>query len=374
MKKLPILLGLLALTPVVGAQVLADPSFESQGVGTAFTAPWNEGGGAGSAISNTAAGGFPTDGVNFATVANTGVGPYTASCTVLPNATVGWISQDFGACQDVGALSFDWNWVTSEVANEATYNDFFAVRLFTTTGTFLADLLYVDTRDGNGTLTPACPSAGITLPFTFAAGEVQPAGPKNVLAFISGTVPGYTPGTPLRLVVMCGNRGDGAFASTGTIDNFVLFAIPSGGVGQANSAAASLEINGAGGGGCQGPFGVAIPSEGTLTMNWSGPAGMPLILIAGPSNPANTTVPCIGIVDIGTPPTFSDVVIVFDGTIPSFPNFLFNLNSTGTASQSFTLPVIASGTQLANVQGLVYQPVGSPCIAVLTASFLISVQ
>ena len=96
---------------------------------------------------------------------------------------------------------------------------------------------------------------------------------------------------------------------------------PSSGAGQANSAAASLVINGLGALGVPGPFSVTIATGGTLTLDWTGPAFQPLVLVAGPVNNAHTVVTGLGTIDVGTPPTFGDVIIVFNGTQPPLSAF-----------------------------------------------------
>lgn len=135
--------------------------------------------------------------------------------------------------------------------------------------------------------------------------------------------------------------------------------------GQPNSASARLEVNGIGTSMTSGPFVVSLPAASTLTLTWSGPANQPLILAAGPANPAGTVVPCLGSVDIGTPPGFQDIAILFDGSV-------FTLGPGGTTSQSFVLPALPIGL-ITTIQGAVLQPAASPCSFVLTAAFLIEI-
>jgi hypothetical protein len=144
-----------------------------------------------------------------------------------------------------------------------------------------------------------------------------------------------------------------------------------GGTGQPNSTAARLQINGTGVGTSPGPFPVSVLGGQTLTLTWSGPANMPLALIAGPLNTANTFFGCAGSADIATPPFFADATFVFNGTV--FPgSMFFVLSSAGTATQTFTIPQAAVGLGT-TVQGLVIQPGGAGCPAVLTAAFALSI-
>lgn len=360
------------------AQPFQDGGFEAQALGTIFTSPWSEGGGTASAIVNSPpaglpATGFPTEGTQWAVIDPSNIGPYTAGCAAAPGATAAFVSQTFGICESVGIVSFDWNFFNAEGPNQTNYNDFLDVAIFeAATSTRLVTLVYVDTWDGTTGL-PACtPAGGLAYPISFGAGgEVQPTGFKTAYVDMV-TVPGYTPGMPLMLIATCANRGDSAVASRGFIDNIQIQSSSLPNAGQANSAAAHLEVNGAGAGACQGPFNVTLGAAATLTFAWQGPAGMPIAIVAGPQNPGGASFPCIGIADVGTPPLYADITLLFSGTVPGFPNNLFFLNGAGTALQAFTLPSLPPGP-LINLQGIVFQPVGAPCPAVLTAAFYIGV-
>jgi len=142
------------------------------------------------------------------------------------------------------------------------------------------------------------------------------------------------------------------------------------GPGQCNSAAASLTLNGAGTG-AHGPILAGVASVGSLTLDWGGPPNQPTLLFVGPANPAHVNLGCTGLLDIGTPPTYSDVALLFDGTLPGYPHSLFALSPAGTAQQTFTIPALPSGP-LATVQGVVMQP-ASTCPFVLTAAFSVVV-
>ncbi len=138
--------------------------------------------------------------------------------------------------------------------------------------------------------------------------------------------------------------------------------------GQPNGDLARLEINGAGAGSCAGPFTANLPAGGSMTLDWSGPADQPLILVMGPSNPHHAFYFGVGMADIGTPPFYADAVPVLDGTLPWFPHLFFRTDAAGHAQQVFPVPVLPPGP-LATVQGLVLQPPTSPSSFILTASF-----
>jgi hypothetical protein len=165
--------------------------------------------------------------------------------------------------------------------------------------------------------------------------------------------------------------------SSWNVDNVSIDATPgsSSSFGQANSAQASLVINGASPPVCGGTGAISIPSSGSINLNWQGPAFQPYALFWSPTlNPGGASFPCIGSVDIGTPFGFGDVVIVFDGNSPVFPGPLFAMNAFGSAYQTLSIPALPSGTGLGNFQGLVFQPVGSSCPFVLTMAWAMSVQ
>lgn len=140
--------------------------------------------------------------------------------------------------------------------------------------------------------------------------------------------------------------------------------------GNPNSALATLLVNGVGTAPATGPFPVGVAAGGTLTFNWAGPAGMPVALLSGTYNPANTTVQNLGIVDIGIPPAFADIIFIFDGTLGGASALFFTLGPGGTATQSFTLPPSVPAGPFLAIQGIVFQPAGStPYGIVLTAAF-----
>ena len=153
------------------------------------------------------------------------------------------------------------------------------------------------------------------------------------------------------------------------IDNVAFGEFSASGIGQANRPQAAMRINGIGSAGLKGPFAPQIAIGGTLALSWDGPPGAPLFLVSAPPNPANLGIPCTGIVDIGTPPFYADLFVIFDGTQATLPDSLFRLTAAGTAQQAFTLP----GPMTVSLQGAVFQPAGSPCPIVLTAAFTVTV-
>jgi hypothetical protein len=143
------------------------------------------------------------------------------------------------------------------------------------------------------------------------------------------------------------------------------------GPGQPNSVQARLELNGLGAGTTLGPFSAQLTAGTTLTLAWSGPPNQPFSLVFGPLNTNNSNFPCVGAVDLGTPPAYADVGFFMSGVV--YPgNLFYVLSSSGSAQQTFTVPQAAVGS-FVTIQGLVQQPPGSGCLFVLTAAFLIVV-
>jgi hypothetical protein len=125
--------------------------------------------------------------------------------------------------------------------------------------------------------------------------------------------------------------------------------------GQANSAAASLDVNGgqnlfgeSAAAGNAGPFFAAATPGGPLVLTVSGPAGSPWILAAGPLHPHNAVIQGVGSLDIGLlgPVDLSDVAIVLDGTAPGFLNSLAHVGPSGTSVLTFALPALPPGPWL----------------------------
>ena len=67
------------------------------------------------------------------------------------------------------------------------------------------------------------------------------------------------------------------------------------------------------------PIVASAPNNGTLTIAVAGPAGAPFLIASGPLNPGAATLNGQQIMDIGTPPSFSDLAVVIDGTGPNAP-------------------------------------------------------
>jgi hypothetical protein len=173
---------------------------------------------------------------------------------------------------------------------------------------------------------------------------------------ISHSIPG------IAAVLMSTDR-DG-----GSIDDFRFHAVTSAPPGQGNALGAQLSINGIGGLGLPGPFSVAVGQGSTIALDWLGPPNRPLLLGAGPGNTSMAALGCSGILHVGTPPTYSDLVIVLDGTQPGFPGALFQTSGAGTSSQTFAVPALPPGL-LTSLQGAIIQPPGSTCPIVLAAAF-----
>ena len=143
---------------------------------------------------------------------------------------------------------------------------------------------------------------------------------------------------------------------------------PAGAAGQANSAAARLEINGFDTGTLPGPFPLTLTPGEPLTLEWSGPPDSALVLLTGPLSGASLG--CFGTLDVGTPPLLADLVFVFNGLV--FPGSLFFvLDGSGSATQTFSLPAQMPGP-FANLQGFVAQPGSPPCLGLFTATYALS--
>ena len=141
------------------------------------------------------------------------------------------------------------------------------------------------------------------------------------------------------------------------------------GNGQANDPQARLEVNGLGAAMCPGPFQARIHAGGLLTLDWSGPPNAPLMLFYGPPAPQSTPVGCVGLLDIGTPPAFSDLIVVLDGLYPAPPGNPFHLNASGSLQMSFSMPNFPA-VSLGAIQGaVVVAPQPAPCSILLTAAF-----
>ena len=142
------------------------------------------------------------------------------------------------------------------------------------------------------------------------------------------------------------------------------------GAGQANSPEATLLINGAGVAPAAGPFVAGVPAGSPLVLEWQGTAGAPFMLAAGAYN-GGFMVPGIGSVDIGTPPTFADLLVLIDGF--SLPGaFLFQLNPNGSFTLALTAPNTPPGT-LGYIQSVIAVPTSPATPVRSTAAFRIDI-
>lgn len=122
------------------------------------------------------------------------------------------------------------------------------------------------------------------------------------------------------------------------------------GGGQANTPEATLRINGVGTAPATGPFAVGVQPGTPISLSWEGAPGAPIALVAGPLN-GGFAIPGFGSLDVGTPPTLSDLLILFNGF--EFPGILlFVIPASGSSEMSFTAPFAPPGT-LGYVQGVV---------------------
>lgn len=150
-------------------------------------------------------------------------------------------------------------------------------------------------------------------------------------------------------------------------------------VGQANSAAAALLVNGgtnlAGQNafhGIAGPFFATATPGSPLTFTWTGPVNSDVVLVLGPLHRNNVLFGGIGSLDVGLlgPGSVSDVLIVVDGVGDSNPIDMFGTTGPfGQGTLSFTMPVMPPGI-VGTFQAAVAPPGGG---LILTAAFEVSV-
>lgn len=117
-----------------------------------------------------------------------------------------------------------------------------------------------------------------------------------------------------------------------------------------------------------GPFPAAVRGGSVATLDWNGSPFQPFLLFGGALSPVPTTLGCLGIAAIGTPPGSTNVVLLLDG----LSNPAFVLDAAGARSLPVLVPAVPPGP-LFDVQGLVLAPPGSPCAGRLTAAFTVSV-
>ncbi len=149
------------------------------------------------------------------------------------------------------------------------------------------------------------------------------------------------------------SNGAGATDVSYRLDNVAL--VLHSATGQGNGGLARLELNGLGAGTLAGPYAVHVPGNGTLSFHWEGPPSAPIALIAGAPNVASTPLGCAGLLDIASPQ-----IILPVGQI--------TLDANGVLDFSLTLPGLPAGS-VGRMQGIILQPVGSPCPATLTSAF-----
>lgn len=127
--------------------------------------------------------------------------------------------------------------------------------------------------------------------------------------------------------------------------------------GQSNRPNASLLVNGLGYG--PGPHGVMVPSGGQFVFACSGPPNGVILLLAGPIQPRSlfASLPCVGIVDVGSPPTFADVVVAL----------ILGLGPTGATTYALQVPATLPPSILFGMQGLVAP--APTCAGLLTTAF-----
>lgn len=117
-----------------------------------------------------------------------------------------------------------------------------------------------------------------------------------------------------------------------------------------------------------GPFPVDLTSGGEARVALAGPAGAPFVVFAGPSNPGHLALGCAGVLDVGTPPGYLDVVILLDGLTQS----AFALGADGRAHITLSVPSLPPGP-LGALQAAVFPAPSFGCGTRLTASFVVSI-
>jgi hypothetical protein len=144
---------------------------------------------------------------------------------------------------------------------------------------------------------------------------------------------------------------------------------PSPPCGQVNSSCATLTVNGVGAG-AQGPFNVVVPPSGTLSFDWSGPAGQPYVLIATPELvPGQVVFPPSFVVDVNV----GNYFLLFSGFDAVWGPLYFT-NASGVGQQTWLHPGAVPFGVTMNVQGLMYDlalTCGSGLPFMTTASFAI---
>lgn len=149
--------------------------------------------------------------------------------------------------------------------------------------------------------------------------------------------------------------------------NFDEFSFFQSGIGQSNSACASLQINGQGSLG-NGPFAL-YPNTGALTLDWSGAPNMPFVLLAsGRMAPGQVVLGNVA-VDL----ELASSVPMMNGLDP-ITGWLYRTSALGTAKQVISIPSAMLGVTM-NFQGVVLDLYGA-CASnpgmMTTAAFAVS--
>jgi hypothetical protein len=150
------------------------------------------------------------------------------------------------------------------------------------------------------------------------------------------------------------------------------------GAGQANSLRSRLDVYQSPSmyGRIRGPISHQIPAGTTMGLLWMGEANAPFALGVGPLNPSHTVIGSIGLLDIGTPPLFSDIIVVLDGYADPawrltdvYPNSL----NVGLKGIVIDVPASFAGVSV-SFQGFVGKPFFTQYPWMLTAAHTITFQ
>ncbi len=110
-----------------------------------------------------------------------------------------------------------------------------------------------------------------------------------------------------------------------------------------------------------GPYSAFATPGGPLDFSFSGEAGQPILLLFGPINPLAATFPSAGQMDIGGVPDPTTgipvgVALMFDGTLTTGLNPLFQTNVNGISGIQFITPMITPGI-LTTFQAAIYNSI-----------------
>jgi hypothetical protein len=168
--------------------------------------------------------GFPTSGNQWAIVSagTTTSGTIPAGGPMPAGASTGNLRVPMPIPSGVPglAITFDWNYVTPECPNDATYNDFMQISLKDASGVVLQVLLYQDTFSTNyDTVNATSPSqaGNVTAGFCTLTLEVAPVGAVKTATVVVD--PLLFGNNNVFFAVDVGNGFDTAFASYAYIDS-----------------------------------------------------------------------------------------------------------------------------------------------------------